>query len=691
MKKKLSTGMKRQKTTLYSIRGKLIVSYLIPITFIVVLGIISYQKAADTIIANYEMSMENTIEKTAEYYELMMNTIATNCNQIAIDNSLRSYYRGAYKDDPLQEKKNFREISKSMLRNAFSGDFVSGIYAFGEYGSVCTSYLDVKKLEYGEYSGTQEGETMSQMKENIVFSGYHSDLDAMTGHHDNEYAFTIKRNITNQSSTPVGVVIMDVSMEAAREPLLQMDLGDGSICALMSEDGRGVSNLEEDASFIFTSMDAYQNFVDGMQQTSSAYIEQDGQRYLLLLSKVGDTGFTVCTMIPRELITSRLKDIKTATVIIVILALIISVCTGAVISTGINSSIKRISKVMKSVAEGDLTVSVKIKGKDEFRQLGDHANDMLVNTKELIQKAGMVSGQVMTSVEGVADTSGQMMVSTDNIKDAILNVNAGICRQNEEIEHCLTKMDELAVQIEQVNQETAGAMKRADNSKIVVEKGISAINLLEGKASDTAKVTGQVIDKIEALANETKAITDIIVSIKGIASRTQMLSLNARIEAARLGSAGDGFAVVAEEVRKLSEESVRSVERIGDIVGRIEDGTQNTVAVARESEKIVEEQEEAMADTVQAFHEMSSSVDGLARKIEKIAGNMRNMEQSKDMTMEAVNNISAVSRQTLESTNQMNDAAEKQVSAVQELSDATGRLDDEAQLLTEAISKFKVQ
>lgn len=681
---------KAEISMLCSIRGKLIISYLIPILLIIVLGTISYKKAADTIITNYEISMENTIEKTAEYYGLMMNTIATGCNQIAIDSTLRSYYRGAYKDEPLQEKKVFQEMKKSMFMDAFSSDFVSGFYTFGEYGSPLISYLDVKKLDYGAYRESEEGKEMAEKKENIVFSGYHNDLDAITGHSAEEYAFSVKRNITNQSAAPVGVIVMDVSMEEAKKPLVNMDLGEGSICALVSADGRQISNLEEETA-AFPSMEVFQSFVQGEERSCADYIRIEGKKYLYLFSKVGDTGFTVCTMIPQSLITSRLKDIQTVTIVIVLLALLISMFIAAFISTGINTSIKRISRVMKAVAEGDLTVTVSMKGKDEFKKLGDHAGNMLKNTKELLGKAGMVSGEVLQSVSHVADTSGQMVVTTDNIKDAILRVNEGVYRQNGEVESCLAKMDELAVQIEQVDKETEGAMKRADTSRAVVEKGISAIDVLEKKAGETAKVTGRVIDKIEALAEETKAITDIIKTIREIASRTNLLSLNARIEASRVGSAGSGFAVVAEEVRKLSEESMRSAERIGEIVSRIEKETQNTVLVARESEKIVEEQEKAMEDTVEAFHEMTGSTDGLARKIEKIAGNMRNMENSKNMTMDAVANISAISRETLSSTTQMKTAVEVQLTAVKELNEATDRLNEEAGELTDAISKFKVQ
>lgn len=695
--KTAKTGRKKKRTKavsevrgLYSIRGKLIVSYMVPVVLILILGIISYKKAADTIISNYEISMENTIQKTAEYYELMMNTIATGCNQIAIDNNLRSYYRGAYEDEPLTEKKNFQEIKKSMFMDAFSSDFVNGIYAFASYGSPCVSYLDVKKLDYNAYRETDEGKQMEEAKDNIVFSGYHNDLDMLTGHTADEYAFTVKRNITNQAAAPIGIIVMDVSMESAKNPLLGMELGEGSVCALISPDGREISSLSEDENISIMEMEAYQEFTLGGEMSASLYREYDNREYLYLFSNVGQTGFSICTMIPEEQITEKLMDIQTATVVIVVLAIIISVVTAGVISTGMNSSIKRISKAMKAVAEGDLTVTVNMKGRDEFKKLGDHTGLMLANTKELIQRAGLVSGEVLTSVSHVSDTSGQMVGTTDNINEAITRVNEGVNLQTGEVQSCLAKMDELAEQIEQVDEETGKALERAGKSKSVVEKGIAAIDVLEEKTGETAKVTGQVIEKIEALAEETKAITEIIEAIKAIATRTNMLSLNARIEASRVGSAGSGFAVVAEEVRKLSVESMDSVERIGDIVRKIEKETKNTVLVAKNSEKIVEEQEVAMEETVTAFHEMSDSVDGLARKIEKIAGNMRNMESNKNKSMEAITNISTVSKETLDSTNQMKEAVEVQLAAVKELNEATMKLDGEARKLTRAISKFKV-
>ena len=691
--KKNKTGTKKQAGKVsdgvgLSIRIKLIISYAIPILLIILLGVISYQKAAESIIGSYETNMENTAVKTAEYYELMMDTIATGCNRIAVDTSVRTYYRGGYRDEPLAEKKAFQEIKKSMLLNAFSGNFVDGFYVFGNYGDFSTSYLDVKKIDYGTYAQSAEGEELAASGEKILFDGYHRDLDEITGHDSEAYAFTVKRNLTDQASKPIGAVVMDVSMDAAKEPLLKLELGEGSVCALISEDGRQITGTETE-ELSFGDLSVYQQFVQGEEQQVSCYETYKGKKYLFLFSRVGDTGFSVSMMIPESLILAKLQGIKSATMIVVILALLICGCTATIISTGINSSIGRISKVMKAVAKGDLTVAVKLKGNDEFRRLGEHTRDMLQNSGELIERAEQVSKKVIRTAGHVTEASVKMTVTTDEIDQAILNVNQGVYHQNQQAGEGLARMDELAEQILNVVGETEKAMDCAGKNRQVMENGLGAVKILQDKAGETTEVNARVIERIEALADETGAITEIVGTIREIAGRTNLLSLNASIEAARAGSSGSGFAVVAQEIRKLSAESMNSAERIGEIIERIQKETEVTVLTARESEQIVEAQGQALQETVKAFRNMNSSTDELEEKIRRISGSMQQMEKGKSAAKEVIEEISSVSADTLASTDQMQAAVKEQLEAVKELTDETEALDSQASALTDAISKFK--
>lgn len=674
----------------FSIRTKLVISYVIPILLIILLGVISYQKAAESIISSYETNMENTAVKTAEYYELMMDTIATSCNRIAVDTSVRTYYRGGYRDEPLAEKKAFQEIKKSMLLNAFSGNFVDGFYVFGNYGDFSTSYLDVKKMDYGIYAQSAEGEELSASGEKILFDGYHRDLDEITGHDSETYAFTVKRNLTDQASNPIGAVIMDVSIDAAKEPLLKLELGEGSVCALVSEDGRQITGTETEG-LSFDDLSVYQQFAQGDEKQVSGYETYEGKKYLFLFSRVGDTGFSIGMMIPESLILTKLQGIKSATMIVVILALLICGCTATIISTGINRSIGRLSKVMKAVAKGDLTVAVELKGNDEFRRLSEHTRDMLQNSGELIERADQVSQKVIRTAGHVTEASSRMTVTTDEIDQAIRNVNQGVYHQNKQAGEGLARMDELAEQIRNVSGETEKAMDCAGRNRQVMENGLGAVRILQDKAGETTEVNARVIKRIEALADETGAITQIVGTIREIAGRTNLLSLNASIEAARAGSSGSGFAVVAQEIRKLSAESMSSAARIGEIIECIQKETEVTVLTARESEQIVEAQGKALQETVNAFQNMNSSTDDLEEKIRRIASSMQQMEKGKSAAKEVIEEISSVSADTLASTGQMQAAVQEQLEAVKELTEETEALDRQAGALTDAISKFKTK
>ena len=252
-------------------------------------------------------------------------------------------------------------------------------------------------------------------------------------------------------------------------------------------------------------------------------------------------------------------------------------------------------------------------------------------------------------------------------------------------------MDELAEQILNVIGETEKAMDCAGKNRQVMENGLGAVKILQDKAGETTEVNARVIERIEALADETGAITEIVGTIREIAGRTNLLSLNASIEAARAGSSGSGFAVVAQEIRKLSAESMNSAERIGEIIERIQKETEVTVLTARESEQIVEAQGQALQETVKAFRNMNSSTDELEEKIRRISGSMQQMEKGKSAAKEVIEEISSVSADTLASTDQMQAAVKEQLEAVKELTDETEALDSQASALTDAISKFKTK
>lgn len=213
---------------------------------------------------------------------------------------------------------------------------------------------------------------------------------------------------------------------------------------------------------------------------------------------------------------------------------------------------------------------------------------------------------------------------------------------------------------------------------------------LNSNAKDTVNITNAVITGIETLEQSSKSISKIIGVINEIADQTTLLSLNASIEAARAGEAGRGFAVVADEIRKLADQSVDSVNQIRSIVDDITARTKDTVTTAKQAEQVVAVQEESLKNTMIVFNDIQSQVGELITNLGHITTGVEDIAQTKVMTIESIENISAVSQETAAAAEEVTDTADRQMQSVEDLNRAAQSLNENAAALSEAINLFKI-
>lgn len=695
------------------IAHKLIFGYGICILLILLLGIVSYQKAADAIIKNYENTMVSTMKKTGDYYAFMMKTSAVNINQMAVNESLRKYYRGSMREDPLEELNAVKTIKKDIFVNALSDDFVKSIYVFARYGDSCISDLNLADVSYEEYMSTPEGKSMLKAGENVVFKGYHSEFDKMSNAQTEQYGLSLMRNIMDKGSAPIGMVVMDLKESALTKPLQNIDLPNGSRCALLSEDGRElfyssketettdtetketeIGGKEEETSqtISFMELPEYKTFMQGEEQTDTYYTEYEGEKYLYIFDKISDEypGFCLATMIPESEILSKVSGIKSLTYTIVAIAILLSCCICIYLSVSIERSIKQVTGALKKASAGDLTATVHMKNKDEFYSISQHIENMLVHMKHLIHKAMDVSDHMTGSVKEIYDSSGNLVETSSSINEIAQSVGNEIRQQTDGLQQCHEKMGELAEKIESVYSDTESAEKYAIETNGVVEDGIELMGSLNEKSAQTTQITCDVIEKINGLTQETKEINAIIASINAISKQTSLLSLNASIEAARVGNAGKGFSVVASEIRSLSAESVSLVDHIKTIVQKIDQKTAETIEAAKSAQEVVTVQNASMSQTMEAFHKIGNCVNALTDKTKEITMTMKDIEKSKTDTANAVEQMMESCITTEKANTSVICAVNGQSKEVENLNDSIRGLEEESHQLMEAIDIFTI-
>lgn len=676
---------------LFGIRTKLIGAFMIPVILIVILGVSSYQRASKTIVSSYRESTVNTVQNAGEYYTLLLSNLETKSQQFTNDKVLVDYYSGKYKKKAAEEASNFATLQKTLKGDTLSDDNLNMVNVITSYGNCLTSEGSFSNEDFEELKESEEGAAILDAKGKSVWSGYHHFIDEKLGKSQDNYAVVISRAIINNHMKPVGIVSMDIKMEAIQKILSNIELPEGSICAFITPDGREITAEGESEEKIFYGADFYNAAVESEEVVGDSDVKIDGKEYMFVYSQIGATGCMLNLVIPEQVIMQQAANIKNMTIITVIAALILAIVVGVILARGIGNAIGNVNAILKVASEGDLTVKIETGRRDEFRKLNRHITDMIGSIKHLIRKSAKVAFRVTDSAMAVSQASEQFVDSAKSITQAIEHIEVGITEQAHDAENCLKKMDGLSEKIDFVNNSTTQIAEFADNTKQTVSNGISTIQELNTKAKATSQITKTVIDNIEDLEKASRSIEGITNTINEIATQTNLLSLNASIEAAKAGESGRGFSVVATEIRKLAEQSMQASQQIEKIIGSIQVRTKETVNNAKEAEEIVTSQEEALQATIQVFHMIGSQVEGLTENIEEISDGVSSIEGAKNETLRAIQNISAGLTETAAASAEVQSAADNQLQSARELNETATGLGGDANELQETISQFTVE
>ncbi len=672
-----------------SIKMKLIRAFMIPIIFIVLLGWISYSKAAKAIIDNYKNASMNTVIQTRQYYQLLFQNMESKSLEIASNTNMRDYYSGVYQGDVVKELSLYEQFTRNIKKTCMSDDSIGMVSVMAPTGKNYTTIGNFTSDAYNEYVKTKEGRELLENEE-ASWSGFHSFIDDTLRTSPKDYAISLGRNVVDYYNHPIGMLIMDVTIQAIQQPLGGINLPEGSLCTLVLPGGRGVSSNGISEDYVFTKTGLYDKTLGALEENGLSNVQYNGKKYIFLYSKVQYGDCVLCTLIPEGVVKSQAKDIQKITVIMVFLSSMIAIFIAILIANGIGNTIRGINKAVSLAEEGNLTVEIHTKRKDEFRQLTKHISGMLIGMKGLIHTTTEVSSSVALSADSVASSSGEFVKTSKAISTAISQIDEALSMQAEDAVVCQTKMTHLDDMIGEAEKSANQIASLSEQTEGIIDFSISALQELGQKSYATADITRVVIEGINELKMESMTISDIVTTMSNIADQTNLLSLNASIEAARVGTSGKGFAVVAEQIRKLSEESFESSSRIGTIVTSIQSKIIETVETAQNAEETVLQQGEALENTMKAFGEITQHVEDLNENISGITKQLERISLTKNDTVEAISNITATLEETAATSEEVDEAARRQLISAEQLNTEACQLGEEASALQNAIARFRV-
>ncbi|ROR28233.1 methyl-accepting chemotaxis protein [Mobilisporobacter senegalensis] len=674
-----------------SIRVKLIGAFIIPVGLIIVLGVVSYSKASSGLIRNYELATISTINSLTEYLDFGFSTVESKANMLNSNSTLMKYYSGYYRDNKVEELKQYEYVKSLIASNIWTETYISNIYLFSKYGRAFGVSADGAEGEalYDNYMESKDGLSFIESGEKTTWVGRHSFIDEHVSN-GKDYSISHMSYLYNSSGRPIGFIVIDVNNDYIEKVLDNSGMLDKGSVAFITSDGKEIVGGKQLKDYKLSEQDYFMKAINSDDKQGYSYINIGDKEYMFSYSKTSKGNALLCALIPKAEIIKEAKEMKEVTLIIVFLASIIAIICGTIIASGIGNVINKTNQVLNVTAQGNLGVRVEMKRKDEFAILARSINHMIESMMGLIQKVTVISATVSHSAFDVSGSSQVLLDATKKINESLLDIEQGIMLQAEDSSNCLAEMSTLSKQINEIYLNTSAIGDSAKETKSVVRHGFTIISELEQKAKNTTKITREVIRNIEDLEKESDSIGEIVQTINAIAEETNLLALNASIEAARAGEFGKGFSVVADEIRKLSNQSTTAANQIDNIIIGIHQKTIKTVGVAKEAEGIVASQSDALGHTIALFSEINEHVEELTRNLIKISERMVEIEHAKEDTLGAIENISSVSQETASASNELAGITTEQLRAVETLTAAAAKLDEDAKDLDESVAIFKI-
>ena len=345
------------------------------------------------------------------------------------------------------------------------------------------------------------------------------------------------------------------------------------------------------------------------------------------------------------------------------LGVLLAILMGAVIGRSINRGVASLETSAARLAGGDLTTQVPTTGKDELSRVGASFNQMAHHFSELISQVNAASGLVNQHANGLSQSSTQVAQSSR--------------QQSQRATQAAGSVEQFNIAFKEIAATSENIVSAVKNARDLSKHGDTVVaNVVKGieKVAKTVNASAEVIADLGQRSNQ---IGQIVSVIKDIADQTNLLALNAAIEAARAGEQGRGFAVVADEVRKLAERTTAATSEISSMVGVIQEDTGRAVTTMRQSSHDVQEGVSLANQAGRALQDIASSVEQVADMIGHIAAATQEQSSASEALTQNVEGIAQV--------------ADENSRAIEHAATASQELVECSQNLQQIVSRFRLQ
>lgn len=499
-------------------------------------------------------------------------------------------------------------------------------------------------------------------------------------------SFALARKIIDTStSVSIGVALIEIKPESIGEQLEGLAVN-GNHVFMVDADGNLAYSDNQDNMTLPFGLKLSEDTKDKYYEGKGFY----GEEALIAYNKSEVSSWNLVGTYPIDTLVEDANEILNQTFIIAIIAALVAVVIGFAVARMIGRPLVQLRNLMKEGEQGNLQVRTNIHSRDEIGQLGQSFNEMMERITALVKQTNFSAQEVLVNAEELLDSSKRTALSAKEISVATEEIASGASTLAVEAERGNDLTNHIGGQMLQVVDANLQMGNSASEVRRVSEQGIEYMSQLISKTSSTEKMTRSMVDKVDKLKESTNSIRKILDVLSSVSKQTNILSLNATIEAARAGAAGKGFMVVADEIRKLADQSRQSIGIVGQITETIQQEIDETVEVLSEAYPLFQEQIASVKEADLIFKNVQSNMGGFIDQLDGVTESIQQLEKSQITLSEAMSSVSAVSQQSSATSEEVASLSTEQLNVSQGLVQLAEKLEALSNDLKKSLSSFTV-
>ncbi len=405
---------------------------------------------------------------------------------------------------------------------------------------------------------------------------------------------------------------------------------------------------------------------------------------MTVFKEVNGTNWLLVSYVPTRVVLADLVGLRNLMIIFSIISILVLCVLIERVTHVVIRPVKEMTRVITSMASGDFTVSMKVKGNDEIAVMGRSVEHFIASMKEMIRQMGHVSDRLEKQAGSSKNVSGEMNSAANIQSQSMTELNATVDQLSVSVNEIAQNATQLAGVVADTKEDSDKVEDKMRTTVEVSEKGKADMESV-GNALHNIEISihnlEEAVDKVGTASGE---IVDIIKLIGDIAEETNLLSLNASIEAARAGEAGRGFAVVASQIGVLAKNSADSVAHITSLINEINGLVDDAVKQAGSSASDIESSADLIHTAVDTFDQIFQNIQETSHLIESVVEKINQVDQ-------VATNVAAISEEQAASSDEILATSESMLQQAKSISKNSEQVEAEAGNLAESADQLADQ